>query len=369
MRRARGYRRAGRGGCRAGGQPQPGRPGSGPDLSVLHGTRAMRPATRTTRCCRSSTRRRRRRRSRSASSKARTAAKSSTSTCTCRRTTCGRRRVVPATGGRRGHHHARQVVHAAADSGTCSARRSSISRTRAVTTTARARRSTARSEGYVEIIEMATYFDDSDDGRQRDARRRRSARTARAHDRRTRPTRQRAGPRRPVRRHHADQRRLGFGLHGRRGRARQLLATIGAVHEAAGIDRPNLQRSVNPPASVVVAERHCVYSSTVAYRLNRADPGQRGADARPHHERVRARCRHEVGHRLGRDDADEAILRRHRHRHAGAACSSATSTGPTARATTSSLNIYDREENTTSTPLDFSPPPPTQRTRCAGKRT
>ena len=145
-------------GRRASGVGQPGRSGSGPDLSVLHGRcdrRASPVSTpRTTRCCRSSTRRRRRRPSRSASSKARTAAKCSTSTCTCRRRTSGpprssRRRMAPASTRRTSPARCRRSRRARRRR-----RRSSTSPTRAATTTRRDTSLDRTREGYVEIIEM-----------------------------------------------------------------------------------------------------------------------------------------------------------------------------------------------------------------------
>ena len=66
---------------------------------------------------------------------------------------------------------------------------------------------------------------------------------------------------------------------------------------------------VNPKTSVVTTG-----TSTYRDRLGRdarcGEPGLRGADAQPRLQRVQRRDGHQVGHRLGGDDADEALLHR-----------------------------------------------------------
>ncbi len=73
-----------------------------------------------------------------------------------------------------------------------------------------------------------------------------------------------------------------------------------------GLRSPDLHEASTRRSSVVVANNN-VYTSIWAPGDGRS--GQRRPDARPRHERVRARRGHAVGHRLGRDDADEALLR------------------------------------------------------------
>ena len=179
-------------------------------------------APRSTRCCRSSTRRHRRRRSRSASSKAGTAVKSSTSTCTCRRRTSGGRRLsrMPPAARR---SRDRQVLHAAENSGGGRRRSQALGYADDGAGTSLDR----TKEGYIEIIEMATYDDASTTAKNITHK---SGVPTIAPPRRTRSVLpKRSRPRRVVRRRDADQRARRLRILGRRRCAGQLL-DLTAVH-------------------------------------------------------------------------------------------------------------------------------------------
>ena len=301
---------------------------------------------------------RRRRRSRFASSKARTAVKCSTSTCSCRRTTSGPPVSSRAATRRRRSRHARQVLHAAGDSGNAA---QALRQLRLL-----------RADGA------------GVDARPHEGRLRRNHRDGDVRRRARRPRQRHARQRRSAG-CDATERSLTDAQRSDRqdGRSGGLFGGMTLINVNAGTDYtaktrsrsttsrdvvrcttnagsilPDLTQASARRSASLLRERQRL-QRRLGVRLDRRS-GQRGADARPHHERVRARCRHEVGHRLGRDDADEALLRRQRHGHAAASVPAQLQRDRRCLRRRVDLNIYDREEHTTSTPLDFSPPPPTQ---------
>ena len=117
---------------------------------------------------------------------------------------------------------------------------------------------------------------------------------------------------RHLRWHHADQRQRRCSDYTAKTPSRSTTSRTWRCTRTPVRYNPTCRKRARRPAS-------CSRTTSSTPRSGRAldcGSGQRGADARPHHERIRAGCRHELGHRLGRDDADEAFLRRQRHRHA-----------------------------------------------------